>query len=379
MNRLLKALVGLGVLLTMGLGLTACSKQAAAPMQPLVKTIKVVKKDTAVTYDFAGQIEAQQEAQVRAKVSGMIVAKHIVGGQSVQAGDALFTLDSRQYDASLLNAQAQLAQSRANQIRAEQDFARYASLVSQGAISQQQYDLKKAEYEQLNAQMAAMTALADRAGVDVAETVVRAPIAGKLDTKDLNVGTFVTAGNTVLVTVSAAEQVNVNFNMSEMEYLRLAKQKESVFGKSDANVELVLADGSVFPTKGKITQISSGLAQNTGAMIIKAEFANPQGLLVPGMFARVQTPGEFRAGALLVPQKAIQEQLDRKFISIVNAEGKVEMRPIKVGPRIGNLWIVESGLNEGDTVIVEGFQKAPPGAVVTAQPTTLEEIYPNKK
>ena len=379
MNRLLKALVGLGVLLTMGLGLTACSKQAAAPMQPLVKTIKVVKKDTAVTYDFAGQIEAQQEAQVRAKVSGMIVAKHIVGGQSVQAGDALFTLDSRQYDASLLNAQAQLAQSRANQIRAEQDFARYASLVSQGAISQQQYDLKKAEYEQLNAQMAAMTALADRAGVDVAETVVRAPIAGKLDTKDLNVGTFVTAGNTVLVTVSAAEQVNVNFNMSEMEYLRLAKQKESVFGKSDANVELVLADGSVFSTKGKITQISSGLAQNTGAMIIKAEFANPQGLLVPGMFARVQTPGEFRAGALLVPQKAIQEQLDRKFISIVNAEGKVEMRPIKVGPRIGNLWIVESGLNEGDTVIVEGFQKAPPGAVVTAQPTTLEEIYPNKK
>lgn len=379
MHKLTRALLSIGLILTMGMGLSACKQQQPTPPPTLVRTMQVIKQDTPVSYEFAGQVEAQQEAQVRAKVTGMIIAKHITGGQQVNAGDPLFTIDARQYDAALLNAQAQLAQSRANQVRAQQDFERYGTLLNKGAVSQQQYDLKKSEYEQLTAQVNAMYALANRAEVDMSETIVRAPISGKLDTKDLNIGTYVVAGNTVLVTVSAADPVNVAFNMSENEYLKLARQPAATLGKNGAEVELVLSDGSLYPTKGKITQTSSVLSQNTGALMMKAAFNNPQGLLVPGMFARIKTPGEFRQNALLVPQKAIQEQLDKKFISVVNAEGKVEMRPITVGPRVGNLWVIESGLTENDIVIVEGFQKSPPGSTVNAKPITLEELYPSKK
>ena len=378
MSKMKKALAG-AMAIALCINLAACKKQAATPPPTLVRTIEVIKKDTPVQYEFVGQIEAQQEAQVRAKVSGMITAKHITGGQAVEAGQALFTIDSRQYEAGLLNAQAQLSQVRASQARAQRDYERYGVLVGQGAISKQQYDNQRAEYEAMNAQVNAMAALADKAAVDMDETVVRSPITGKLDTKDLTVGTYVTAGNTVLVSVSSANPVNAAFNMSENEYLMLSRQTGATFGKAGTEVSLTLSDGTIYPLKGKITQIDRGLAQNTGAMVVKATFENPSGLLIPGMFARITTPGEFRKAALLVPQKAVQEQLDKKFVSVVNAEGKAEMRPVTVGPRVGNLWIIESGLKEGDVVIVEGFQKAIPGASVTAQPITLDELYPAKK
>ena len=367
-------------LLTLGMiaGIAGCGKKQAGQMPPVaVRTMPVIKQDTTVTYEYVGTIEAQDMAQVKPKVSGVVIAKHIKGGEMVQAGQALYTLDSRTYEASLLNARAQLANARASEARASRDFQRYQMLVDKGAVSVQQFDGARAEYEQLSAQVAASAAMVDKSAIDLNDTVVRSPISGKLDTKDVDLGTYAKAGDTVLITVSNTSPIRVKFSVSENEYLRLARNTNAVVGK-DA-VSLYLSDGTMYPEKGFINEVDSILGQGTGTITMKATFNNPKDLLMPGMFARVITPGEFIKGAMLVPQKAVQEQLDKQFVSIVDAEGKAQLRAVKTGARVGELWIVESGLQEGDVVIVEGFQKAPNGSPVNANPITMEELYPAKK
>ena len=374
MKTLIAGLLALGMIA----GIAGCGKKQAGQMPPaLVRTMPVIKQDTTVTYEYVGTIEAQDMAQVKPKVSGVIVAKHIKGGEIVKAGQALYTLDNRTYEANMLNAQAGLANARASEARAARDYQRYQMLVEKGAVSVQQFDNTKAEYEQLAAQVNASAAMLEKASIDYNDTVVRSPISGKLDTKDVDIGTYATAGTTVLTTVSNTSPVRVKFSMSETEYLRLARNTNAVVGKD--MVSLYLSDGTVYPEKGLISEVDSILGQGTGTITMKATFNNPKELLLPGMFARVVTPGEFIKGALLVPQKAVQEQMDKKFISIVDAEGKAQLRSVTMGARVGELWIVESGLQEGDVVIVEGFQKAPNGAAVTPKPITMEELYPAKK
>lgn len=378
MRKGMKALIA--GLLTLGMiaGIAGCGKKQAGQLPPVaVRTMPVIKQDTTVTYEYVGTIEAQDMAQVKPKVSGVIVAKHIKGGEIVKVGQALYTIDGRSYEASLLNAQAGLANARASEARAARDFKRYQMLSEKGAVSVQQFDNTRAEYEQFTAQVSANVAMVDKASIDLNDTVVRSPISGKLDTKDVDIGTYATAGNTVLTTVSNTSPVRVKFSMSETEYLRLARNTNAVVGKDP--VSLYLSDGTVYQEKGFINEVDSILGQGTGTITMKATFNNPKELLMPGMFARVVTPGEFIKGAILVPQKAVQEQLDKQFVSVVDAEGKSQLRSITTGARVGQLWIIEKGLQEGDVIIVEGFQKAPNGSPVNANPITMEELYPVKK
>lgn len=374
MKTLIAGLLALGIVA----GIAGCGKKQAGQMPPVaVRTMPVIKQDTTVTYEYVGTIEAQDMAQVKPKVSGAIVAKHIKGGEMVKAGQPLYTIDNRVYEAALLNSQAQLANARASEARAARDYQRYQMLVDKGAVSVQQFDSAKAEYEQLSAQVAASAAMVDKSSIDLNDTIVRSPISGKLDTKDVDIGTYATAGNTVLITVSNTSPVRVKFSMSETEYLRLARNTNAVVGKDP--VSLYLSDGTMYQEKGFINEVDSILGQGTGTITMKATFNNPRELLMPGMFARVVTPGEFIKGAILVPQKCVQEQLDKKFVSVVDAENKAQLRAVTMGPRVGELWIVENGLQEGDVIIVEGFQKAPNGSPVNAKPITMEELYPAKK
>lgn len=378
MNKGMKTLIAGLLALGMVAGIAGCGKKQAGQMPPVaVRTMPVIKQDTTVTYEYVGVVEAQDQAQVKPKVSGMIVAKHIKGGELVKAGQPLYTLDNRLYEASLLNAQAQLANARASEMRASRDYKRYEMLVDKGAVSVQQFDNTKAEYEQLAAMVAANAAMVDKSSIDLNDTIVRSPISGKLDTKDVDIGTYATAGNTVLISVSSLTPVRVKFSMSENEYLRLAQTTNAVVGKDP--VSLYLSNGQLYSEKGFINEVDSILGQGTGTITMKATFNNPKELLMPGMFARVATPGEFIQGALLVPQKAVQEQLDKQFVSVVDAEGKAQLRAVTMGPRVGELWVVDKGLQEGDVIIVEGFQKAPNGSPVNAQPISMEELYPAKK
>lgn len=381
-----KTLITAGIItafLATGL-LSGCSKKpAGAPPQTVqVKAMQVIQKDTPVSYEFVGQVAAQNEVKVQARVSGNIVAKMVSGGATVYKGQPLFTIDRRQYDTALLNRQAQAAQAQASLSQARRDLVRYQSLYDQQAIPQQTLDNSVAQTQQFQAQVDANQALVQQAQLDLSDTVITSPLDGRIDIQDLSVGSYVQAGTTILATVSSVDPINVLFSISENEYIQYSKiadaQKDNKnFG---TDLELVLSDGSIYPLQGRIDQVNRSLSQETGTLSIKALFENPQHLLVPGMFARVRAKGEIRSGALLVPQRAIQELLGKNFVTIVGAEDKAESRPVKLGPKVGNMVVIEEGLNVSDKVIVEGFIKTPPGTplqVVMMQPEELQ--IPAKK
>lgn len=365
-----------GVLFISLLAAGCSSKQASQqPKEVAVKAMKVVQQDAPITYEFVGQVGAKDQVEIRAKVAGNIVQKMVTGGATVQAGQPLFVIDRKQYDASLLNAKATLIQSEATLSQAQRDLARYEQLAAQGAVSQQVYDNALTQVHQTSAVVEANRAKVAQAEADLQDTLVVSPLSGRIDVKDLSSGSFVQAGSTTIATVSSVDPVFVQFSMSENEYLNFAKKGG---GNSPAEwfgaLTLILSDGSQYAFSGAIEQVDKGLAQNTGTLTLKAAFPNPQHILVPGMFGRIVAQGGVRQGAIMIPQRALQQILGKNFVTVVDADGKAESRPIKLGPQVGTMLIVEEGLNLGETVVVDGFQKAQPGTPLNVTMLAPEEL-----
>ncbi|MEG6585307.1 efflux RND transporter periplasmic adaptor subunit [Dendrosporobacter sp. 1207_IL3150] len=342
---------------------TGCSKQqsARAPQEVAVKAIQVIQKDTPVTYEFVGEIVAKDEVPIKATVSGNISRKLVKGGDTVHAGQPLFEIDSRHYLAAVADAQAQVAQAQASLSNIRRDVARYKSLAAQGGIAAQALDTSISQSEQAQAQVNAYQAKLAQAENDLADTLIVSPIDGRIGVGELSVGGYVQAGSTVLATVSTVDPVQVRFSMSENEYLKFARigNTPDAWGQ---NLKLILSDGSQYPLPGKLEQIDRGLANQTGTLAMKAAFANPQRLLVPGMFARIVAIGETRAGAILIPQRAVQDMLGKTFVTVVGSNSEAVTKPVKLGPKIGNMQVVEEGLTVQDVVVVEGFAKTQPGS-----------------
>ncbi|AJQ26709.1 efflux transporter, RND family, MFP subunit [Pelosinus fermentans JBW45] len=346
--------------------ISGCSKQAApAPQAVAVKAMQVARKDTPIAYEFVGTIEAKNEVQVRAKVSGNIVDKMVTGGAEVTEGQPIFRIDSRQYNSALLTNQATAAQAEALLAKSRKDVDRYNQLAAQGAIAQETLDNALAEEKQNTAAANANWAKVQQAQEDIQDTMILSPLNGRIDINDLSIGSFVTAGSTIMATISSVDPVMVKFSMSENEYLQFAKNKGASPAEWGRDLKLILSDGSTYPITGQIEQVDKGLATGTGTLSFKASFANPNKLLVPGMFARVAVQSEVRSGALLIPQRAVQQMLDKTLVTVVGEGEKAETRAVKMGTKIGNMWVVEEGLTENDRVVVEGFLKTPPGTPVT--------------
>lgn len=342
--------------------LAGCGGQQARPVQAVpVKATQVVKRDAPVTYEYVGQVVAKNEVQIRARVSGNIVDKMVNGGATVAEGQPLFQIDRRQYEASLLTAQATLAQSEATLANSRLDTIRYQKLAAQQAISRQQFDTQQAVEQQNAAVVSANRARVQSAANDLQDTIITAPFSGRIDTKDLAVGSYVAAGSTVLATISTVDPIFVQFSMSEGEYLKFTRLLGNPPDNWGAKLKLLLSDGSEYQLSGQIEQVDRGLSTETGTLTMKAAFANPQKLLIPGMFARIVAQGELRKDALLVPERAVQEMLGKTFITVVGQGDKAEQKAVKMGPKIGTMWVVEEGVAEGERVVVEGFAKAPPG------------------
>ena len=370
-----KKVMALALAVASVLALTGCSgKQAAAPAETLVKTMQVIKRDTPVIYEYSGFVEAQNEVQMKARVTGMITEKYVNGGDKVEKGQLMFVIDPRTYQATSWNYQAQVASAQADLSRVRRDADRYQKLYEQGAISKQTLDNTMAELEQSEAKVEAQKALLSSAQVDLGETNVVAPFSGKVSANDLAVGTFVTSGTTVLATISNSDPVRVKFSLAEAEYLKLMATKAADGTAPLENLTIVLADGSTYPLKGKLTQVDRSISEGTGTLTLKAEFDNPDKLLLPGMFAHLQANVGTKKDALLVPQRAVTEIMYKTFVYVVNSENKVEMKEVKLGARVGRLWVVESGLDGTENIIVEGTQKVKKGSVVKAEAMTEQDL-----
>lgn len=356
---------------------TGCGNKQAQQQKTgavAVKSMQVIKRDTPNLYEFTGFVEAQQEANITANVSGKITSKNFNGGDWVEAGQVLFSIDQRTYRANVLNAQAGLASARTELARLEADAQRYAKLYEQHAVSRQAYDLALAQRDQAQAAVKAREALLENAQISMGDTDVRAPFAGKISTSDLSVGNYVTAGQTVLATMSNTNPVRIKFSISENEYLALAKAHTDAGVNSLQDLKLVLSDGTVYEGSGAVDQVNREISGNTGALTLKARFSNDSNILLPGMFARLQANAGTRKNAVLIPQRAVKEMLYKKFVFVIGNDNKVDMREVTLGARVGKLWLVEKGLNGDETIVVEGIQKVNKGSEVKATAMTEAEL-----
>ena len=355
--------------------LSGCgNKQAGGARPTAVKAMNVLRQDTPLTHVYAGQITGTDEVQIRSRVSGNIVEKYIVGGQFVSAGQPLYRIDSRQYESALLQAQAVLAQSEATLNNARMDLGRYQQLYASAAISEQTLSTQQAQVNAYEAAVAANAALVRQAQENLDDTVIYAPMSGQLSVDDVAMGTFVSAGTTTLVSMGTSNPIFAQFSLSENEYLNFVEQAAKTGGIGSVVVELTLSNGSKYPIIGHIVTSDRALAQQTGTLTVKALFDNPDGLLLPGMFARVSLIGDTIPNAILVPERAVQQLLGKSFVMLVGPDNKAVARTVTLGDKIGSYYVVKDGLDTSDIVVVEGLTTLQEGGDLAVTMVTPDEM-----
>jgi membrane fusion protein (multidrug efflux system) len=315
------------------------------------------------------QAAASKRIQVRAQVSGVIVDRPYVEGTDVPKGKILYRIDPRTYLADLRNAEAVLAENQANLANAERTLTRYQALRQDNAVAQQDLDNAQATYDQYRAAAKAGEAQVAAARKSYDDTYVRAEIAGRAGRALFELGAVTSGPTDQLTTVDQVDPIYVYFNPSDQDVLQWRRDiaaKRLVLPQGVLDVQAILADGSVFSQTGKLNFISVALDTATSALQLRAEFPNPQHTLLPGQFVRVRLLGLKRNDAILVPQRAVQQDLNGPYVYTLSDSNKVGIRPVSGSLWQGTQWIIENGLHPGDKVIVDGTQKIGPDAPVRA-------------
>lgn len=352
--------------------LAGCGKQAAAPAAPPppeVGVITVEAKSTPLSLEIVGDIRAFREIELRPRVTGVVEKQLFTPGQMVREGQPLFLIDTRSLDSATADAQARLLEAEAQLVRARQDVARYKPLLADDAIPRQTYDQAVAAEQQAASIVESRREGVNRARIDRSFAEVRAPVSGQIGLQKIEVGGLASAGQTVLATVSSLDPVVVYFSVTEAEYLAFARRVQAAGGKTPNHpVQLMLADGSAYELPGRFDFADRAINPQTGTLTLRAVFPNPKDLLRPGMTGRVRVVYDVADNAIVIPQKAVTELLGRQFVTVVGADNKAEQRAVVTSDRIGDRWLVQSGLKAGETIVVEGVQKARPGSVVRPLP-----------
>ena len=374
--KLLPAVIFLLALFLTGCGGEDTDNQAAQEMPTRVKAIKVLTTNAPLTLSYSGQVVDRDEMKVQSKVSGTVVEKYVSGGQEVVAGQMLFKIDDRQYQAAVLQAEANLAKSKTNLAKERTDLQRNEELWKEHAISEQTLTNQRSAVQSQEAEVEANEALLQKAEDDLADTIVYAPMSGRLGIDDVAVGTLSTAGNTTLATIGIVDPVFVQFAVSEQEYLRIARGGQTSDSNYQPNfkISLTLADGSHYPYTGAFAEYDRTLGNETGTLTIRTIFKNPEGLLVPGMYARVEIDGLRITNAMLVPERALQQLLGESMVIVAQSDNKSAVRKVTLGEKIGSYYIVKSGLKPDDMVIVEGLTMLREGMPLEVTPVTAKDM-----
>jgi membrane fusion protein (multidrug efflux system) len=299
-------------------------------------------------------------------VEGYLLRQVYKEGGSLRKGDPLFEIDGRQFKATSDQAKATLARDQAMLDKARMDVDRFAPLVAEKAISRQELDNAQASFRQAKANVDASRAAWDRAQLNLQWTRVVSPISGIAGIAKVQVGDLVNPQR-VMTTVSTVDPIKVFFNANEQEYMGWARNW-STKGGGKGSLTLVLSDGSTYPLRGDPYLADRNVDVKTGTITLEGLFANPERMLRPGQFAKVMADVGLRKGAIVVPQRAIWEVQGNPQVAVVGADGKVDIRPVQTGPRMGTLQVVEKGLQAGEKVVVEGTQKVSAGQVVKTVP-----------
>jgi len=384
-HRFSRRLAMAGVSILAAAVLTACSgshaEEAGMPPPPSVSAAPVLVKQVSQWDDFSGRVEAVESVELRPRVSGYIDKVNYVEGQEVKKGDVLFTIDARSYRAELDRATAELnrARTQAQVSRSEADRARRLS--DQQAISTETWEQRRAVSEQALAQVQAAQAAVDAARLNMEFTQVRAPINGRAGRAMVTAGNLVTAGDSasVLTTLVSLDKVHVYFDADEGTFLRYAQMARKGERPSERDSELPVKVGlsgeDGYPHEGKVDFLDNQVTRSTGTIRVRALLDNADRAFTPGLFARVQLLGSGQFQAMLIDEKAVLTDQDRKFVYVVDKDNKAQRRDIQLGRNADGLRIVEQGLKAGDRVIIDGVQKVfMPGMPVQAKAVAMQPV-----
>jgi membrane fusion protein (multidrug efflux system) len=358
--------------------LLACSEEPAAapPAPPTVQVVVPVVRDVPVTSELVGQALGSQDVEIRARVEGFLDTVSFTEGTVVKRGQLLYQIDRKPLEATLANQKANLATWQARLDKTNNDVKRLTPLVKQQAVSQMELDDAVSARDASLAQVEAQKAAVDRASLDLGYASITAPVTGLVGTTKVKPGNLVGRGeSTLLTTISVIDPIFFRVGIAEAEYLRLARRREEQRAAGTWRplpVELNLADGTVHPHKGRLDTVERNIDPTTGTLAMTLTFPNPEQLLRPGQYGRVRFDADVKKGAVLVPQRAVQELQNLYSIAVVGADNKVSFRNVKVGPRVDSLWVIEAGLKPDEKVVVEGLQRVREGAVVN--PTPASEV-----
>jgi len=351
--------------------LTSCSDKPEQVQQaaPEVTVVKIKPEDTPVVSEYVAKTASSRRVEIRSRVVGFLDKREYEEGAMVDVGQVLFRIDPKPFEAQLDAAKAELKQQEARMETAKANLDRIEPLVKQNAVAKKELDDALGSYRSAAAAVEAAKAKVVQAELDLGYTTITSPVHGLSSFANLREGAFVGQGTDSLLTyVAQIDPMWIEFSISENQLLK--HRGNVINGKlvdpknGDFVVEIVLADGTVYPQKGHITFADASLSEETGTFLIRAEIANPDKNLRPGMFVRANLKGAFRPNAILVPQRAVQQGAKGSFVWEIDNEGKAEFQPITLGPWYGDQWFITEGLEGGETVVVNGALKLRAGVLV---------------
>jgi len=358
-------------------------KAQVTPPPPMVEVATVRQADVPIYHDWIGVLDGLVNARIRAQVTGYLLSQNYKEGDPIKKGDLLFEIDRRPFQAAVDQAKGQLAQAEARRGKTALDVKRYAPLVKDKAISQEEYD--DAVQANLEAEAAVMSAKAqvEQADLNLGFTRITSPIEGIASIANGQIGDLVGPTTGELTTVSTVDPIKAYYNVTEQAYINFTKlfatESDRYARLGQLEIELILADGATYPLKGKIYAADRQISPTTGALRLAALFPNPNYALRPGEFGRVRVKIDLAKDALLVPQRAVMELQGSYQVAVVEADNKTHIQPVRVGERSGTLWIIQEGLKPGQRVVVEGIQKVREGMLVNTTNSPTESAMPLTK
>jgi RND family efflux transporter MFP subunit len=370
------------------LSFLGCGKSQPPPARPPdVEVARVAQRDVPIIHEWVGTLDGMVNAQIKSQVTGYLSRRNYAEGAVVRKGQLLFEIDPRTFQAALdqtraqlADANGQLAQAEANQVKAQLDVNRYTPLAKEQAVSQQDLDnavqsnvAAQAQVRAAKARIDAARAQVDAAQLNLSFTRIVSLIDGVAGVAEAQIGDLV-GPTTLLTTVSTLDPIKVYFPVSERGYLDYVKENPDAAKRAAQEkqlaLQLILADGALYPHTGSFSFADRQVDVKTGTLRLEGQFPNPGNILRPGQFARVRATTSTKKGALLVPQRAVAELQGSYQVAVVKSDNKVEIRPVTVADRVGTEWVIEKGLASGERVIAEGVQRVRPGMTVNPKPFT---------
>jgi membrane fusion protein, multidrug efflux system len=355
-----------------------CKKkeEAPPPSPPEVYVVPVVQRDVPVYLDLVGQTQGFQDVEIRARVEGFLDRMDFEEGSFVKKGELLYQIDPKPFQAAVAGAQADVATARARLEKATNDVERYTPLVLKQAVSRQELDNARSAQDAAKSQVEAANAAVDQAKLKLGYTRIVAPISGLVGTTKVKPGNLVGRGEpTLLTTISQIDPILFVVGVSEQDYLRIARRKP---GQTSAGartgIDLTLTDGTVYPYTGRVGTIERAVNPATGTLGVQLVFPNPELILRPGVYGRARVLVDQDKNALLVPQRAVQEQQNLYRVAVVNPDNTVAFRSVQVGPRVDKLWVIKEGLKPGEQVVSEGLQSISDGMAVRTTPMAEQPV-----